>query len=93
MNLGDEYRCRGAVFKVVRCFHECRSAIVQIERPLGRDGNRGTIRASMLVDRCRGVLIIGEAANLAEGIPLSAIVLRGNVGILADADHPECTSA
>jgi hypothetical protein len=52
----------------------------------------GTYKASMYVDNCRGVIILSAVSNLAEGIPLNAQWLRGEVGILADPDYPKCRS-
>lgn len=90
LNLGDEYSCRETTFRVVQCFNECRSAIVEIDRTIRESGNPGIFRASMLVDACRGVLIISEAPHLTDGIPLKAALLQGSLGILASSRYSEC---
>jgi hypothetical protein len=93
MELDDEYRCRGTAFVVQRCFNECTTAVVRVQRSVPGQGSRGAFSASMLVDVCRGVLIISEANDLSEGIPFDAAWLRGNVGILASDSHPGCSSS
>lgn len=91
MKLGEEYTCSRTSFRVAECFDDCKAAIIEMNRPLS--GNRsGTYKSSMYVDNCRGVIILGEASNLAEGIPLNAEWLRGEVGILADPAYPNCQS-
>jgi len=86
---GDRYRCLGTTFRVTRCFAECRAAVVEIDAPLS-GGVPGTRKTYMYVDSCVGVLAFSQIADLAQGIPLDAVWLRGNVGILADPSYPEC---
>jgi hypothetical protein len=89
IRMGEEYKCLRTSFRVSRCFDDCKGAIIEILRPLS--GNAvGTYKASMYVESCRGVIILSAAFDLAEGIPLSASWLRGEVGILADPDYPKC---
>ena len=86
---GDRYQCLRSSFRVTRCFADCRAAIVEADLPLS-GGVRGTRKAYMYVDSCLGLLAWGDTGNFNEGIPLDAVWLRGNVGILADPSYPEC---
>lgn len=91
LKAGSEYKCLETSFRISRCFDYCKAAIIEIFRPFS--GNvPGSYKASMYVDACRGVIILSAASDLAEGIPLSAQLLRGEVGILADPDYPKCRS-
>jgi hypothetical protein len=45
----------------------------------------------MYVNSCLGVLAF-SSENLAGRISLAAELLRGNVGILADPNYPDCRS-
>lgn len=83
----ERYRCGMTSFRVSRCFDNCRAAIVQIEAQLV---NNGTRTSYMYVDNCRGVLVFSQIDDLTEGIPLNAEWLRGEVGILAHRDYPNC---
>jgi hypothetical protein len=88
---GDRYTCLNTSFLVTRCFEDCLAAVVEVEAPPG--GTRAgvdTIKSYMYVDSCRGVLVFSQIGNLAEGIPLGAEWLRGEVGILADPHYPGC---
>lgn len=88
---GERYKCRRTMFHVAQCFDDCRAAIIKIDRPLS--GSRGgTLKGSMYVDNCRGVIILGGVIDLSKGIPLNAEWLRGEVGILADPAYPNCQS-
>lgn len=89
LKAGEEYRCLKTVFRVVKCFYECRAAIIEIDRPLS-GGKPGAYQSYMYVDNCRGVTILSTIADLRKGIPLNAEWLRGNVGILAHPDYPRC---
>lgn len=86
---GDRYTCLRTSFHVTRCFGNCRAAVVEIEAPLG-GAAPGTRKAYMYVDSCVGVLVFSQVADLDRSIPLDAAWLRGNVGILADSNYPEC---
>lgn len=86
---GEGYRCLETSFQVVRCFADCRAAVIEIARPLS--GNLpGTRSAYMYVDSCIGVVALSEVHNMTANIPFEAEWLRGPVGILADADAPTC---
>ena len=87
---GERYQCRTTSFRVTRCFEDCRAAVIEIETRLVN--NRGTLKSYMYVDRCLGVLVFSQNGDLAEGIPLDAEWLRGNVGILPHRDYPNCSS-
>jgi hypothetical protein len=86
----DRYRCLTTSFRVIRCFADCQTAVIEREWRLG-DGD-GTLKSYMLVDACLGVLAFSETNDFAEGIPHDAEWLRGRVGILADPLYPECGS-
>lgn len=86
---GDRYRCLATSFLVTRCFGDCRAAIIEVAVPLS-GGINDTRKAYMYVDTCVGLLVYGDTGDLAEGIPVSAAWLRGEVGILADRNYPEC---
>jgi hypothetical protein len=86
---GDHYTCLRSAFRVIRCFADCRAAIIEVDTPLG-GGAQDTLKSYMYVDACVGVPVFSQVADLAEGIPLSAVWLRGNVGILADPTYPKC---
>lgn len=88
IRVGDRYTCLGSSFEVASCTDGCRSAIVRVE--LAREPDIGPFRSQMYVDSCRGVLIISDTGDLAQGVPLDAALLRGPVGILADPDYPAC---
>lgn len=85
---GDRYTCLGASFEVALCTDGCRSAIIRVEQ--ARAPDIGPFRSQMYVDSCRGVLIISDTGDLAEGVPLDALLLRSPVGILADPSYPAC---
>ena len=87
---GDRYSCLRSSFTVTRCFEECEAAVIEVERPLTGLDNRGTRKAYLYVDSCRGLLVASEVADLAKGIPVDAVWLRGEVGALADLDNPKC---
>ena len=86
---GDRYQCLTSSFRVIRCFEGCRAAIVQVERLLI---NGQPYRSTMLINGCLGILAFSDTEDMAEGIPFEAMVLRGNVGILADPNYPNCRS-
>jgi hypothetical protein len=85
---GAQYTCLRTTFRVNRCFRDCRAAVVEVGIPLSGGGGRRT--AYMYVDSCLGLLAYSPVQDFAEGIPLGAAWLRGDVGILADPHYPEC---
>jgi hypothetical protein len=87
---GEQYRCLATSFRVVRCFEGCRAAVIEIEARL--DNDRGSLKSYIYAHNCLGVLVFSQNGDLAGGIPLDAEWLRGNVGILADRNHPACNS-
>jgi len=84
---GDRYSCLGTSFRVLRCFDRCNGAVVQRE---WRSVNGRVQRASLYVERCRGVVAFSHDEDMPGGIPFDAQLLRGAVGILADPDDPGC---
>jgi len=90
LRLGDRYGCLGTTFRVTRCFQDCRSAIIEVVRPL-TGHRRGTRKAYMQVSSCLGVLVISEVHDLRRGIPIDAEWLRSPVGILSDPADPGCS--
>lgn len=85
---GDRYTCLRSSFEVAFCTDGCRSAIIRVEA--AREPDIGPFRSQMYVDSCRGMLISSDTGNLAEGVPLEALLLRDPVGILADPAYPRC---
>jgi len=91
---GEQYRCLETNFKVVRCFEDCQAAVVEIGTPLTSADGVNVYRRQMYVDRCLGVLIFNiysPNGNLTDAIPLDAQLLRGQAGILADRNYPDCS--
>ena len=86
---GAQYSCLRTTFRVSRCFRGCRAAVIEVGIPLS-GGHEGRRTAYMYVDSCLGLLAYSPVEDFAEGIPLGAAWLRGNVGILADPHYPEC---
>jgi hypothetical protein len=89
---GARYSCLRTTFRVSRCFRDCRAAIVEVGIPLS-GGVPGRRTAYMYVDSCRGLLAYSPVRDFAQGIPLDAAWLRGEVGILADPNDPGCESS
>jgi hypothetical protein len=90
--LNEQYKCLKTRFKVIECFRNCDSAVIEITRRL--TGNRGgTRKAYMLASRCAGVLVISEVNDLRRGIPIDAEWLRSPVGILSDPADASCSSS
>ena len=81
---GERYRCGRTSFRVTRCFGDCQAAVVEVT------DRRGIVTEHLYVNRCLGILAFSHSGDPAEGIPLSAELLRGNVGILADPQYPDC---
>ena len=86
---GDEYRCLRSQFHVVKCFAECRAAVVAIKSPLG-NSIPGFLNSQIYVDNCLGIVAFNMGEDLTKGMPLDAQWLRGEVGILANTDYPKC---
>jgi hypothetical protein len=85
----EQYSCLGTTFRVVRCFDNCKAAIIEKGEPMS--GSRGgTYNSYMYVENCRGLIVLGVVSDLRKGIPLNAEWLRGEVGILAHPDYPRC---
>ena len=91
IKLGEQYSCLRTNFRVLECFNECKAAIIEMDRPYSGE-QPGAYRSYMYVEDCRGLLIIGRASDLREGIPLDAEWLRGEVGILSHPNYPKCRS-
>lgn len=89
IKLDDEYACLGSRFRVIKCFADCRAAILEVKAPLS-GGAQGFLDKHIYVDDCFGVLAFSVTGNLVEGIPLNAEWLRGPVGILAHRNYPKC---
>ena len=93
LRTGDRYSCLRASFRVIRCFEDCRAAVVEVQSPGGgNDPRRDPLKSYLYVDSCRGLLAYSGTGNLAEAMPLNAMWLRGDVGVLADRHHPGCDS-
>lgn len=88
---GDEYRCMGTGFRVVKCFESCRAAVIERRVPLRGSGPPGTLTSYMYVDGCLGVIAFSQEDDFSSGAPLDAEWLRGDVGILAARDYPSCS--
>ena len=86
---GDRFQCLTTTFRVVRCLENCREAIVEIASGTRRVGNDPYI-STMLVSGCLGVLAFSDTEELNDGLPFDALVLRGDVGVLADPTYPNC---
>ena len=89
---GERYSCLETDFHVTRCFENCRAAVIERSSPLSGLNNSGRLTSYMLVHACRGMLAFSQTGDLADGIPLDAVLLRGEVGILAHKDFPNCRS-
>lgn len=87
---GERYRCDRTSFRVVRCFQSCRSAIIEYDSRF--EDKLGAPEGYIYVNSCAGVVAISQASKLKKDLPLDAAVLRGNAGILADPDFPECNA-
>jgi len=91
IRMGDQYTCLRTAFRVIRCFARCRAAIIEVESRLG-GGVVGTRKSYMYVDSCIGLLAFSQVHDLSHGLPLDAVWLRGDVGILADDNYPLCNT-
>jgi hypothetical protein len=85
----ERFQCLTTAFRVIRCFVDCQTAVIEREWRLS---NGHTLSTYMLVDSCLGVLAFSETNDFAIGIPHDAEWLRGRIGILADPNYPDCTS-
>lgn len=93
LRAGERYSCLGATFRVIRCFEDCRAAL--IEAPWRGEENsrrRDALKSYLYVDSCRGLLAYSVVRSMTDAMPLSAMWLRGDVGILADPRYPACDS-
>jgi hypothetical protein len=84
---GDRYQCLTTSFRVVRCFEVCRAAVIQREV---RSADSGPRTSSFYVWNCQGIIAFSDSADMTQGIPFDALLLLGNVGILADPAYPAC---
>jgi hypothetical protein len=87
--VGERYRCERTSFRVVRCFDSCAAAVIEYDSHSER--KLGAPEGYIYVDSCAGVLAFSQSANVKKGIPLDSPLLRGEVGILADAAYPSCS--
>lgn len=87
---GERYNCLRTSFRVVRCFEGCRAAVIERVSRLSGPSSRGSLTSYMYVHDCRGVLAFSVVEDMTEGIPFEAALLRGEVGILADRNYPNC---
>jgi hypothetical protein len=93
LRAGDRYSCLRASFRVIRCFEDCRAAVVEEQSPgSGNNPQHDPLKSYLYVDSCRGLLAYSDTGNLAEAMPLDAMWLRGDVGVLADPRYPACDS-
>ena len=91
LRVGDRYRCLRASFRIIRCFEDCRAAVVERQSPgSGNNPQHDPLKSYLYVDSCRGLLAYSVIGNLAEAMPLNAMWLRGEVGVLADPRYPAC---
>jgi len=90
ISLGDSYKCLQSSFHVTNCYLSCRAAVIEVNTLIEVRRKRRALKAYIYVDTCRGVLAISQVANFSNGLPLDAPWLRGDIGILADADYPNC---
>jgi hypothetical protein len=88
IRLGRRYQCGTTRFEVIRCFENCRAAV--IEREWRAAANQPSQKTYMYVDSCAGVVAFSQSNDLSVGIPPDAEFLRGPVGILADRNHEHC---
>lgn len=93
LRAGDRYICLRDSFRVIRCFEDCRAAMVEVQSPGGGDNPRhDPLKSYMYVDSCRGLLAYSVVRNMIDAMPLDAMWLRGDVGVLADPRYPGCDS-
>lgn len=93
LRAGDRYRCLDATFRVIRCFEDCRAAVVgALWRGEGNSPRDDSLKSYLYVDSCRGLLAYSVVRDMTDAMPLSAMWLRGDVGILADPRSPACDS-
>ncbi|HVQ07989.1 MAG TPA: hypothetical protein VMS43_06100 [Allosphingosinicella sp.] len=93
LRVGDRYSCLRESFRVIRCFEDCRAAMVETQSPgSGNNPRHDPLKSYMYVDSCRGLLAYSVVRDMTDAIPLSAMWLRGDVGILADPRSPPCDS-
>jgi hypothetical protein len=85
---GERYQCGRTSFRVVRCLADCRAAIIEYDKRLA--DNLGAPEGYLYVNSCRGIIAFSDVTDPSQGIPLSAELLRGDVGILPDPSYPDC---
>lgn len=85
---GARYQCDRTSFRVTRCVENCTAAVIEYDSRSA--DNLGAPEGYMYVDSCLGILVFSSVSDLAEAIPLSAEVSRGEVGVLADPTYPNC---
>jgi hypothetical protein len=90
LRLGSRYACERTKFRVVRCFEQCRAAVVEVAQPIGTSRNPPTLKSYFLVNSCAGVLAMGMQKAFRRHLPFDAVLLRGERGILADRRYPSC---
>lgn len=90
IRMGERYQCDRTSFRVIRCFDDCAAAVIEYDSRFA--DNLGAPEGYIYADSCLGILVFSSMSDLAEGIPLSAKVLRGDVGVLADPNYPNCRS-
>ena len=94
IRVGESYSCRGTKFRVRQCFLGCKTAIIDRETPASGDQRPGVMLLSqMIVDACSGLLVFSQDGNLQLGIPLTALLLRSQKGVLADDGTLECSTS
>lgn len=93
LRAGDRYSCLRDSFRVIRCFEDCRAAMVEVQSPgSGNNPRHDPLKSYIYVDSCRGLLAYSVVRDMTDAMPLSAMWLRGDVGILADPRSPNCDS-
>lgn len=93
LRVGDRYSCLRTSFRVIRCFEDCRAAVVEEQSPgSGNNPRHDPLKSYLYVDSCRGLLAYSVVRSMTDAMPLSAMWLRGEVGVLADPRYPACDS-
>jgi hypothetical protein len=87
IRMGERYQCGRTSFRVIRCFADCRAAVIEHDTRFAE--NLGEPEGYIYVNDCLGILAFSWR-GFTDGIPLDAELLRGNVGILANPNYPNC---
>lgn len=91
LRVADRYSCLRSTFRVIRCFENCSAAVIEVSSPGGgRNPKHDPLKSYLYVDGCRGLLAYSSTDNLALAMPLNAVWLRGDIGVLADPRGPTC---